>query len=70
MAFALNPDNGAAVSLSIYTASGEKAFQLERSAGTLTTLLWDCRHAAPGVYLVRVQVAGSPQDLLKVAVVH
>ncbi len=68
--FALPSDQGEAVTIRIYTLSGERAYQLTRAAGSQASLVWNCRTAAPGVYLVRIERTGYPKETLKVAVVH
>jgi hypothetical protein len=70
MSFVLSPDQGEEVSLTVYTISGQKAYELDRPAGRPGALVWNCRQAAPGVYLVRIQCHNQPTQYLKVAVIH
>lgn len=55
----------------VYNLAGEQAAELSERfpAGPGQSLTWDCRDAAPGVYLARVLINGAEKAKLKVSVI-
>ncbi len=55
----------------IYNMNGERVVRLTKEAqSSLPTRKWDCRQAAPGIYLARLWVDGVEKGRVKVAVIR
>lgn len=67
--FALNLERPAQVTINLYNLNGERAASLTADADAGGVFLtWDCRNAAPGVYMARILTDGAEKAKLKVAV--
>lgn len=68
--FAVQLTQAAVVRIKLFNLSGERVGQISASLESGTqTLVWDCRDAAPGIYLARISLDGQEKATLKVAVV-
>lgn len=69
--FMFNPEHAVRIRIKLFNLSGERAAVVEAnlSAGK-GTVAWDCRNAAPGLYLAHVEMDGKEIGTAKVAVVR
>lgn len=69
--FVFHLEQAATVKIMVYNLAGEQAAELSERfpAGPGQSLTWDCRDAAPGVYLARVLINGAEKAKLKVSVI-
>jgi hypothetical protein len=70
MHFVVKQDEGGPIEINIYTVNGERAAVLKAEGfGGINILDWQCRSAAPGIYVARIH-SGNETKKVKVAVVH
>ena len=69
--FVFHLDAAAEVELVLYNPAGERVARItgDLTAGRGRTLVWNCRDAAPGLYLVRVLKDGGLVETQKIALV-
>lgn len=72
MTFVFHLDQAAAVKIAVYNLAGERVAELtaDLAAGPGQALVWDCKGAAPGVYVARFLVNGTEKAKLKVSVIR
>jgi hypothetical protein len=69
--FLFNPEHAVRIQIKVFNLNGERVAALsgDLPAGK-GSVLWDCRNAAPGLYLARVEMDGKEIGVAKVAVVR
>jgi hypothetical protein len=70
--FSIQPSGAGEIKGSLYNLAGERVARLSTmpSAGSITSLIWDCGSVPPGVYLARIMQDGKELGKSKVAVVR
>ncbi len=72
ISFVLHLDSAADIRVAVYNLAGERVTELQAvlDAGSNRRITWDCRSAAPGVYLAGIYRDGRLQELQRVAVIR
>jgi parallel beta-helix repeat protein len=70
--FLIGPGVPGQVRVRIYNLAGEKVAEVDavRNGSGPLSLVWDCEKAAAGLYLARVEIAGTRRTVVKLAVAH